>query len=59
MSTWGPDRLGSTTIDVESYKVITLPAGQCTWDVLIVFEDGPDLDRRRINLCDITDFPVQ
>ena len=58
-STWGLDRLGSTTIDVESYKVIPLPAGQCIWDVRIVFEEGPDLERRGINLCDITDFPVQ
>ncbi len=56
---WGPDRLGDAMIDVQSYKVIPLPAGQCLWDVRIVFQDGPDLERRRLNLCAITDFPVQ
>ena len=58
-SNWGPDRLGQSTIDAKSYRVIKLPAGQCLWDVRLVFDDGPDLDRRRVNLCDITDFPVE
>ena len=56
---WGADRLGDATIDAESYRVIRLPAGQCMWDVRLVFDDGPPLERRRVNLCDITDFPVE
>ncbi|WP_158747264.1 hypothetical protein [Acidisphaera sp. L21] len=56
---WGQDRLGDGTIDAESYRVIRLPAGQCMWDVRIVFESGPNLERRRVNLCDVTDFPVE
>ena len=55
---WGADRLGDATIDADSYRVIQLPAGQCMWDVRLVFDDGPPLERRRINLCDVTDFPV-
>ncbi len=56
---WGADRLGDATIDADSYRVIQLPAGQCMWDVRLVFDDGPPLERRRINLCDVTDFPVE
>ena len=56
---WGADRLGDATIDAESYRVIHLPAGQCFWDVRLVFQNGPPLVRRRLNLCDITDFPVE
>ncbi len=56
---WGEDRLGDATIDTDSYRVIHLPSGQCTWDVRLVFDDGPPLERRRLNLCDITDFPVE
>ncbi len=56
---WGADRLGDSTIDADSYRVIRLPAGQCMWDVRLVFDDGPPLERRRVNLCDVTDFPVE
>ena len=56
---WGADRLGDGTVDSESYRVIHLPSGQCFWDVRLVFDDGPRLERRRLNLCDVTDFPVE
>ena len=56
---WGRDRLGDITIDSDSYQVVRLPAGQCMWDVKLVFDSGPTLERRRLNLCDITDFPVE
>lgn len=56
---WGRDRLGDATIDSDSYRVIRLPSGQCMWDVRLVFDGGPPLERRRVNLCDVTDFPVE
>ena len=56
---WGRDRLGDATIDSESYQVIRLPSGRCVWDVRLVFDDGPPLERRGLNLCDVTDFPVE
>ncbi len=55
---WGRDRLGDATISHDSYKVITLPRGQCVWDVRLVFADGQSSEKRRVNLCDVTDFPV-
>ena len=56
--TWGQDRLGDDTIDAADSKVIRLPAGQCLFDVRFVFEGGRNLEKRRVNLCDITDLPV-
>ena len=56
---WGRDRLGDATVDSDSYRVIRLPAGQCVWDVRLVFDEGRPLERRRVNLCDVTDFPVE
>ena len=55
---WGRDRLGDDTIDAGGTKVIQLPAGQCLWDVRIVFEGGRAMEKHRLNLCAITDLPV-
>ena len=57
-ATWGRDRLGDDTIDADTTKVIRLPPGQCLWDVRFVFEGGRTLEKRRVNLCDVTDLPV-
>ncbi len=55
---WGQDRLGDDTVDADATKVIRLPPGQCLWDVRFVFEGGRTLEKRRINLCEVTDLPV-
>lgn len=55
---WGRDRLGEDTIEAGSYRIIQLPTGQCVYDVRIVFNDGDTTEKRRINLCTITDLPV-
>jgi len=55
---WGRDRLGEETIGAGSYRIIELPIGQCVYDVRIVFDDGDTTEKRRINLCTITDLPV-
>ena len=55
---WGRDRLGDGTINPSSFRVINLPRGQCLWDIRLVFADGPSTERRRLNLCDVTDLPV-
>ena len=55
---WGRDRLGDGTINPNSFRVVNLPRGQCLWDIRLVFADGPSTERRRLNLCDVTDLPV-
>ncbi len=57
-TSWGQDRLGDDTVDINGTKVIRLPAGQCLWDVRFVLEGGRSLEKRRLNLCEITDLPV-
>ena len=57
-SNWGSDRLGDDTIDADSTKVIRLPPGQCFWDVRFILEGGRSLEKRRLNLCELTDLPV-
>ena len=56
---WGRDRLGDDTVDAGESKVINLPQGQCVWDLRFVFEGGRSQERRRIDLCKLTDLPVQ
>ena len=55
---WGQDRLGDGTVAPGATKVIRLPAGQCVYDVRIVYANGEATERRRVNLCTITDMRV-
>ncbi len=57
-TSWGRDRLGDGTINPNTFRVISLPHGQCLWDIRLVFADGPSTEKRRLNLCDVTDLPV-
>lgn len=56
---WGRDRLGDDTVDAGDAMVVDLPPGQCLWDIRFVFEGGRSQERRRVDLCKITDLPVQ
>lgn len=55
---WGRDRLGDDTVTPGQTFVVELPPGQCTYDVLVVFADERRVERRKVNLCSITDFRV-
>ena len=55
---WGADRLGDDTVSPGDTRVIRLPTGQCTWDVRIVYANGKSTEKRRLNLCSITDLRV-
>ena len=56
---WGPDRLGAnTTIPGGGSYIVRLPMGQCMYDVRVVFTDNEAIERRNVDLCQITDFPV-
>ena len=55
---WGVDQLGEGTIAPGATRVIRLPSGPCTWDVRIVWANGEAAEKRRLNLCTITDLRV-
>ncbi len=56
---WGNDRLGDRTIDAESYRLIHMPAGQCLWDVRIVFIDQQTTEKRQLDLCSNAELRIQ
>jgi hypothetical protein len=35
---------------------IRLPEGQCLYDVRFVYENGQSDERRRVNLCEVTNL---
>jgi hypothetical protein len=55
---WGRDRLGDDTVSAGESAVIRMPRGDCAYDVRVVFADGEAVERRRLNLCTITDLRV-
>ena len=55
---WGEDRLGDDTLAPGGTRVIRLPAGECRWDVRIVYSNGKSTEKRRLDLCSITDLRV-
>ena len=55
---WGDDRLGDHTVPPGGRKVIELPPGSCIYDLRIVYANGEASEKRRVNLCTITDFRV-
>jgi hypothetical protein len=55
---WGADRLGDDTVDAGASTDITLPNGQCLWDLRLVFEDQPAIEKRRVDLCRTHDLRV-
>ncbi len=55
---WGQDQLGDDTVATGTMRVVRLPAGQCTWDVRVVFANGDSTEKRRLDLCAITDLRV-
>ena len=55
---WGRDRLGDDTVAVGRTHVVRLPSGTCRYDVRVVFDGGEAVERRRLDLCGITDLRV-
>jgi hypothetical protein len=53
---WGRDRLGDNVLSSGRGLNIVLPAGQCTNDIRVVFENGQSQERRGVNTCGITEF---
>ena len=56
--TWGEDRLDDGTLAPGRQTVIRLPRGQCIFDLRSVFANGEATEKRRLNLCSVTDLRV-
>ncbi len=56
---WGPDRLGDAVVSPGQRFAIRLPAGECLYDVRVVFAGGEAREQRRVNACGITDYVVR
>lgn len=58
---WGDDRLGQHVIDPgEALRVVPTPRqrarGYCQFDMLVVFANGARVDRRGVNLCQVSNL---
>ncbi|MBR0654254.1 hypothetical protein [Plastoroseomonas arctica] len=53
---WGEDRLGADTVAIGRNYPIRLPEGPCIYDVRIVLDNNQAMERRNLNLCDITNL---
>jgi hypothetical protein len=50
---WGPDRLGSGTVDAGARETIRFSAaGTCVFDIRIVFDNDAAEERKGVNLCE-------
>ncbi len=58
-SNWGNDRLGESVLNPGQRAAIRLPAGECLYDVRIVFATGDAQERKRVNTCTINDYVVR
>jgi hypothetical protein len=56
---WGPDRLGADVVAPGARYAIRLPAGECAYDIRIVFQGGEAREQRRIDACNTVDFVVR
>jgi len=53
---WGTDRLGAQVLAAGQRFQVTLPAGDCEWDVAVVYDDGQREERRRQPLCSLSEL---
>ncbi|HEY8614104.1 MAG TPA: Tat pathway signal protein [Roseomonas sp.] len=58
-SNWGQDRLGNAVVPPGGSFAIRLPAGECTYDIRVEYEDRAAEERRGVDLCSVADvtFP--
>ena len=60
-SKWGSDVLGSSTLPNGSSMMLNFDnsQGYCLFDFRAVFEDGDELQRGNVNVCEIADYYYQ
>jgi hypothetical protein len=55
---WGRDRLGRDVIRPGANYIVRLPAGECVYDIRVVYQGGSSEERRGINTCNLTDLTL-
>lgn len=55
-SNWGDDRLGQDMVPTGRTYPVRLPQGDCIYDVRVVFDNNQAQERRRLNLCEVTNL---
>lgn len=58
-SGWGPDRLGNDVVQPGGRFAVSLPAGECQYDLRVVWRGGDAQERRNLNACDMNDYVVR
>lgn len=54
-----PNRLGASPLPPDNFRAITLPRdGNCIFDLRVVYADGKALEKKKTNLCRISELPV-
>lgn len=58
---WGNDVMGSSTLPAGAAMTLNFdnPYGYCVFDFRAVFEDGQDLTRGGVNVCEVSDYSYQ
>ena len=56
---WGPDRLGNAMVQPGASFPVRLPAGECQYDLRVVYQGGEAQERRGVNACTIVNYVVQ
>ena len=53
---WGPDRLGNVALKPGGRAKVTLPGGECRYDLRLVWIGGDAVERRGLDLCAVTEY---
>jgi hypothetical protein len=56
---WGPDRLGNDVVQPGGRFAVSLPVGECQYDLRVVWRGGDAQERRNLNTCEMNDFVVR
>ncbi|MBD0271252.1 MAG: hypothetical protein ICV73_04920 [Acetobacteraceae bacterium] len=56
---WGPDRLGNDVLQPGGRFAVSLPLGECQYDLRVVWEGGDAQERRNLNACEMNDYVVR
>ncbi len=53
---WGQDRLGTDVLGAGRRFQVTLPNGDCVWDIAVVYADDRREEKQSLNLCNVTEL---
>jgi hypothetical protein len=56
---WGPDRLGNEVLQPGARVPVSLPQGECRYDIRVVWRGGDAQERRNLNTCEMNDYVVR